>query len=281
MKKLCLVYSNCQGDGIVHFLKKTRMANDFDFMIWHNWQLMLEEQNTADFIANVQYLRRVGGVAIYQPCKGYSTKGGAEVPGTAALFHNDVCPYPIKTISFAYQFNYGFFPFIKLGPGWDGWIATDELKVRSGDKRGDPLRLKDALLRDYFAGNFHYDCAIRFIKCLREQSRREEETDIAMAPWILGNFPLQRLFLTYNHPTSALFVELARRVLDLVYPEHRVPFATWPIEVTDENEAGMNGVQPLHPAVVKELGLDYEPTDHAIEYFADLLQQMNRELSTI
>jgi Polysaccharide biosynthesis enzyme WcbI len=276
MRKLCLIYSNCQGDGLVHFLKRAGLEREYDFVVWHNWQLMLGEQRPDDMLVSVQQLRQRGGVAIFQPTNSFDCeKLGMSVPGTVELFPKDGYA-GVEEISFPYNYNHGFFPFVKMGPGWDGWIGSEQVKEFA--KHATSREARDNLIKAYFGDRLHYDCARRFIECLAEQSRRERECDIQMVPWILDNYWQHRLFLTYNHPTSVLFAEMARLVIEkLDLGWHWFSY----LPGIDENEAGMNGVQPLHPAVVRELGLDYPATDHAIEYFHGILSCMINDLSTL
>lgn len=281
MKKLCTLYGNCQMDGCRHFLAKTRMGGDYEFQTFHNWRLMLNEEETAK---ELLHFAKESDVFIYQPCRGFECKDGTKVPATDAMNVTG------KKISTAYLFNHGFFPMVKVGDGWDGWITSEQVKskMRALHKNKDEYAGRFIIMEYLGSGlqessahrDLNFDCARRFIECLAEQARREEETDIKMVPFILQNYRKRRLFLTYNHPTTALFLNLAFEVMDRIYPGWKA--GSDPIcgdtAVWGENEANMNGVMPIHPAVVRELGLEYQPTDHSIEYYRDLLEQMMREL---
>lgn len=281
MKKLCTLYGNCQMDGCRHFLAKTRMGEEYEFQTFHNWRLMLNEEETAK---ELLHFAKESDVFIYQPCRGYECKDGTKVPSTDKII--TTLASRAKSISYAYQFQTGFFPIIKVGDGWDGWITGEHVKKRLREVIKGHYNGAAGMTIDYYSDHLQFDCARRFIECLAEQARREEETDIKMVPWILQNYRKQRLFLTYNHPTSALFAELAKRIYCVVFDaltDHfdGVRLIDWygkEIPWTGENEANMNGVMPIHPAVVRELGLEYQPTDNSIEYYRDLLEQMMREL---
>lgn len=269
MKKICVLYGNCQMDGLAHFLRKTRMGEEYECTIVHNWQVLMGEQSPKLLLESLPRAE----VVIYQPCRGYECVDKSQMPGTHELLSQLA---PLAThISFAYQFNHGFFPLVKLGEGWDGWISSDYWKVGAKAKR-------PRIIQDYFSDAYPFDCARRFIECLAEQARREQETDIKMVPWILQHYIKLRLFLTYNHPTSALFMELASQVIEHVYQGQGFAITGAILDIklppADENEANMNGVMPIHPAVVRELGLEYQPTDGSIEYYRDLLEQMIKEL---
>lgn len=257
MKKLFVVYGNCQADGLVHFLKKTPLANDFDFAIWHNWQIIMREQPLAGLLADLPR----ADVLVYQPCKGYLCTDGVQVPGTDALIAKELRP-GAKVLSMAYLYNEGFFPIIKVGDDLNGYITSKSVKALAA--RG--MATADLLAMD---GILDYDCARRFAECLAEQSRREETTDIKMVPFILAHFQKQRLFLTQNHPTSALYAELAKQVAGLI----NLDLAWADIPISSENEVGMNGTLPIHPAVVAELALQYPP-DTDLSYYRTLLAEL-------
>ncbi len=249
--KLC-VYSNCQGQGIKHFINKGHP--EFDIRLHQNFRLMLGE--TA-----VQPLLDDAGdcdVFIYQPTPEFEGKGGF-VPSTDKL--QDICPIEAKKISFAYQFNTGFFPIVKHGRWWTGewWVYMAK-------------QTPENLLNLYDNGMMQpFDCARRFAENLAEQSRREEQCTIKLAPWILQNFQTQHLFLLCNHPASALFVELAKRVLYEIDP------ALCPVEIPYDgpNDANLPGWHALHPAVKRELGITYDQVPGGdADYYRVLIKEL-------
>lgn len=272
---ICL-YGNCQNDGLLHFLRKTRLADEAQFKIWHNWRIiLLEEESIAGLVDSLPD----ADVFIFQPCRGALCTDGKMIPNTDELCR--LAKPDCVRISYSYVFNMGFFPLLNVSPGPDGWITAALLKQRTWGP--DSLSRHHDLMRDYNAGRLHFDCAKRFVECAAEQSKREQETDIKMVPWILQNYRKQRLFLTQNHLTSAVFAELARQILWKVYgpmgswQTQRKDGLTWKtidIPWTDQNEAQMNGVMPVHQAVVDELGLEYPATEGAHEYYRDLLEKM-------
>ena len=258
-----VLYANCQADGIAHFLKKTPLAAEIK--VWHNWQVLMKEQPLAGLLDDL----RSADVLIFQPCRdGYICVDNVHVPGTDELIQRYVRP-GCALVSFAYQFNHGFFPILKVAPGRAGFITGDD--VLSWHNSG--------ALREYDADCFIFDCARRFIECLAEQSRREALCSVRMADWILGNYQEKRLFLTQNHPSSGLFVELTKRIMTVMgqlLPDYwdKVYFSGLSSEV--ENEAGLPGTLPVHPAVVRELGLKYGPSPDS-SYYRTLLQDLLKE----
>ncbi len=254
-----VLYANCQSDGILHFLKKTPLADGNNFSLWYNFRLILLEQ---DRNACFQALS-AADLVIYQSTHALDCRDGFQIPDSETLFKQCLKP-GTPTISFSYQFSSGFFPILKVAPGFDGWITSHEVRDIVRRKIPDPSHV----LRYFDNDELEYDCARRFIENLAEQSRREQTCDVKMVDWILANYQTQRLFLSQNHPASALFAELARRILktqEMCDPD--------PISFFGVNDAGLPGEMPVHPAVVRELGLKYGSSGDQ-QVFRTLLEQM-------
>lgn len=249
------LYGNCQMDGVAFFVRKVHPA--WDIRVHRNYQLMLGEtavQPLLDDVADCD-------VFIFQPTVAFDGKGG-HVPSTDDLEKS--CRAGAKRLSYAYLFNTGFFPICKSGRWWTG----DKL-VRWASELNNP---KDLLvLWDCMSDKLWFDCARRFAENLAEQSRREIGCTIKMAPWILENFQTQHLFVLHNHPASALFVELAHRVLLLIDPALDGPMA-----FDHPNQANLPGYHGVHPAVVRELGLQYEPDRRGedMEFYRALITEL-------
>lgn len=263
MKHLCLIYSNCQGEGMLHYLKKTAMAERFDFVIFQNYRLiLLEESREAFFNAVAQ-----ANLILFQPTSDLECIDKFVVPSTSELFAGNGC----RRISFPYSFNHGFFPLVKHGE----WHTSEYLKERVAlaKSKGVLGFAADALFKDFNADRLHYDCALRLVTCLAEQARREEQCEIKLVPFIIKNFKDRRLFLSENHPTSHLFIELAREVVNRTLGHIYWNF----LDANGDNEIGLPGELPVHPKVIQELNLHYPATEKAHDFFRGWLEQMVNE----
>lgn len=249
--KLC-IYSNCQGDGIAHFIRKVKPA--WDIRVHHNWQLMMGEQSPEALLADLKDC----DVFVYQPTDGFVCKGGYVMPTTGDMVTS--LPSHVARISFPYVFNTGFFPIVKSGKWWTG-SALVQAAVKG----------ETNVVAGYDMNVWPFDCARRFAENLAEQSRREECCTLQFAPFILQNFQTKHMFLLHNHPASALFVEMARAVLREIGPALDVE-----IPHDGPNDANLPGYHGVHPAVVRELGLRYEPdrTGEDMDYYRVLIQEM-------
>lgn len=244
--KVCL-YTNCQGDGIVHFLRKTSLAKDCRFVVYHNWQLIMGEQRPENLIQDAMDC----DAFVYQPTP--SVKHG--VLSTEDMIEK-VVPSKALKISFAYWYNHGFFPIIKHPAGWITGRAVETLARPWTTCDHTRSAYRNQFFQAYNSGGMHFDCARRFAECLAEQSRREQSCDVKLVPFILERFQEERLFLVENHPASPLLREGARQIADLLTswsPPELMPSAHYP-----ENDAAIpGGCYPIHPAAVDELGLKY------------------------
>jgi Polysaccharide biosynthesis enzyme WcbI len=266
MKKLLVSYSNCQGGGMLHFLKKTRLAETWDFVQWNNWQCMLDEQDPAGMVRDI----RKADLFVYQPTCAFTSRAGVPVDSTEDLVQ--MVPKGCQTLSYAYQFNNGFWPVMKHG---STWFAGDQ--VASLIRHQDNRRLFGA----YNAGDIYFDCAKRFLECLAEQNNRESVCDLRATSFILKYYRKRRLFLIENHPTSFLLGYLAALVVRKIdEPGHEQ--AIEDMRTQNENEVNLPcGCFPTHPAAVSELGLDYAPDDHAHEFYRAKLEEMVKDAAAL
>lgn len=233
-----VLFGNCQSTGVAHFIRKVRP--ELDVRVYLNYRLILGEENPDDLMRDAADC----DAFVYQPTD--ALKHG--MLSSAEMIQKAVPAAAIK-VSFPYCFNTGFFPIVKYGQ-W--WTSHSVLGI---------ARLQPHLLEArYGLDDLHYDCARRFAENLAEQSRREEACDLKFAPYILQNFQTKHLFLVCNHPTSEFFVHMANEVLRAIGKPYNGP-----IPFTHPNEVGLPGYHALHPAVIRELGLQYttDPNDGA------------------
>lgn len=247
--KLCTSYSNCQGAGLVWFLKKSRMRDGWVFKHFNNFQILLGEQTPEDLMDAVSH----ADIFVYQetPALKYGMLSTEEMCVSTV-------PKDCRKISFGTGFNDGVFPCLHHG----SWRTSKEVIALA---KSDPT----ALLAAYDANTLNFDCARRFIACLDEQRRREETVDIRMADFVLSEYRNAQLFICENHPASAYFSELARRFLKHVEPawEESIPYDT-------PNDANLPCGLLVAPQVVCELGLNYGPEPRAVEFFRGKIEEL-------
>lgn len=252
MKKLLVSFSNCQGGAILHFLRKTQLAEHYDMVQYNNWQIILNEQSPDDLMRDAAR----ADIFLFQPTD--PLKHGML---SSAEMIDKVVPKSALKLSYAYSFNTGFFPIVKHGQWWTSHYVIGA--ARLGDR---------TLISRFEVDDLPYDCARRFAENLAEQSRREALCDLRFAPFILENFQKKHLFLMENHPTSELFVHMARTVLRAINPawDQEIPF-------DGPNDANLPGWHFLHPAVKRELGIEYDAPGGDIHAYRKLMVEITEK----
>lgn len=111
---------------------------------------------------------------------------------------------------------------------------------------------KAEILHVYLRPNLaeKYDLDALAAPSLDKERRKEARTPIRLLDSILARFRRERLFLTVNHPSKALCVEIADAVLDFL---DLPPLA--PEDIADYPEPFGDFEQPIHPGVIRHHGL--------------------------
>jgi len=222
MKKNCLIYANCQGAAIGHFLNKSEQFREtYEIKYIENYKLIdsstpvpLNEFKDTDLL-------------IYQPLgemhTGYTFKELAPVL-------KDSC----QTISFPYIFNNALWPLIKEGEK----IIGDNIIIDLLAKGLSPRKITKMFLNL----EIDFDLKNRFSNSLSILQKKEALCDIKISHFIIDNLRTNKLFLTQNHPTSILLLHCVNQILNLLtfYPLKK--------ESSDHpNEASMPGCWPSSP----------------------------------
>jgi len=254
--KSCVIYSNCQADGLALFLKAMRFP--YQITIYRNYQMILGEQKISDLISDA----RTADLLIYQPT---NEKHGESSSHNILKALKPGC----RSISFAYVYNHGMHPLTEHGTKWPGaeFINPEYWQMTL-----------PKILALYDAGEFDFALWPRFLHCLGEQATREATTDIKLTRWMANpiNFE-RRLLLNVNHPTSYLFIEMAEqvmRLLDIQPNLHDLPVPT--DAPSAENLANLPCTVPFSEYVRKEFS-SYRKTDpEAHNFYRAYLQKLWR-----
>lgn len=248
--KLLVSYSNCQGQGVIHFLRKSPLAETFEFRHYNNYQLILKEQSSVDLFRDAA----CADVFFHQPTPAIQY---CELSTEDMI--DQVVPKAALKLSFGYGFNHGFFPLVHHGQ----WQTGEEVRRLAREVPAE-------LLSRYDHDDLSFACQERFLACLSEQRRREERDhdDILMCDWIAANYRKHQLFLCENHPASAYLAEVASKVSWAITGQRlEMPFTT-------NNDANLPCGLLVHPAVVRELRLGYSAEPGAVKFFRDYLVRL-------
>lgn len=250
--KLAILFGNCQVQGIAHFLRKVNFP--YEIRTFENYRFILKEQDPYEF----KELSKHADLFVYQP-----TDAKYDELCAQRIVDNVLKP-TCKTISFPYIFNHGYLPLAAHGNDIFG-----EEYIRALLDAGVT---KANILDRYEVGTIDFGMVPRFFACIAEQARREVFTDIKLAEWMVDHRHLH-LMLSYNHPSSSLFFELARQVMwhDGYYD---MSSGFW----SDKNEVGLPCSMPLSRYAVKEWCMtdapDTSPQLDSEKCYRDLILQV-------
>lgn len=243
--KRCVFYANCQADGIALFLRK--MEFPYEITVFRNYQIILGEQKLSDLEAAA----KTCDLFIYQPTNDKHGDSSSENALT-------MIPVTAESISFAYIYNHGLHPLTEYGGKYPG---SEFMNLGYWQM---PLH---ELLRQYDDGVINFALWPRFLNCLAEQAAREQFTDLKITRFMMQNLD-RRLLLNVNHPTSILFVELARLIFHYLGIEGGVWLDPYSYQ---DNETGLPCTIPFSPYVYREFNVRAMLDPQANEYYRALL----------
>jgi len=243
MKK-CVIYSNCQADGLALFLPM--MGFDYQITVYRNYQIIIGEQSMADLERDSKQC----DLFVYQPTNDKHGDSSSENMLTKIPVH-------AETISFAYVYNHAFYPLTEHG---GKYIGAEFINAGYWQM---PL---NELLNHYDQGTMDFALWSRFLHCLAEQARREENTDLKLTKWMLEHRN-SRILLNVNHPTSIMFVELSAQLMHALGKDIR------PFKVDHpENLTGLPCTLPHSAYISKFFGMPREADPDAHNYYRGLLK---------
>lgn len=240
----CVIYANCQGIGLRHFLVKAGFP--YEVKSFENYRLILGEQTKEDFLKSASEC----DLFIFQPTDAKYDELCAQ------RCVDNVLPKSARTLSFSYLFNSGIAPLLdEHGNIWGREYVHALMAVYP----------REQILEMYVRGWIDFGMVPRYLACAAEQARREVFTTIKMAEWVVDNRQ-RRPFFTFNHPTSVTFAEMATRVMIAAGCPPAQPI-TW----THWNECGLPMHCPISPYAVKAFGWDQAPDADAYECYRQAL----------
>lgn len=199
MPKLCLIYANCQGGAIGHFLKKSPFfqANyRIEYLVNY---LMIHEKKEV----SLDQIRKAD-LFIYQPT---DEKYGVYSTDNLLLYLKDSC----CKISFPYLYNDSFWPLFRA----EQKIVNAEPIVNLLDSG---ISVIEIALK-FLCLKIDFKFQDRFQKTMQILSEKEACTTVKAKDYILDNYKKERLFLTHNHPSTSLLVHCANQILSILqYP---------------------------------------------------------------
>ena len=238
---LVVFYANCQGRGLAYWLSKSpefkRSYPRVRFIAVHD----LVDRRAEDFTPAQKALLGACALVVYQPIGAKHGRFATTESGAWALL-----PQKAKRVGFAYLYDECCFPlYLTRGEVCArGAAAVRAAVARRARARGETLVVAARAVRGLLArgaadGDDLFDVQSRTADSLENLRRREGALQIRVADVIAkGGHPSSPLFLTQNHPATALLVACADRVLRVL------GFSALPrgaYEDAGPNEAGIPG----------------------------------------
>ncbi len=232
MKKICVIYANCQGSALLAFLQNHKAYNDkYENHLLENYQ-MIEKGLPLP----IQLLRQTD-LFIYQPIK---SKHGQYATDHMQQHLPETC----TKISFPYIYCDALWPLYEENDK----IVGEEIILKLIEKG---YSLKKII--DMFCGEeINFEFAARFEKSIQILMQKEEGTDVKVSDYILDNLSKEKLFLTENHQTSSVYIHCINQILTRL----ELP----PIDASRHlhpNEAALPDCWPTSPYEAKHYHYSY------------------------
>jgi len=242
-----VTFGNCQAEALASLLKRALPATRYSLSFYSN------NDRTGDLRPEEEILGavRAADLLVFQPLdERHGALSEASIRGTVRNADS--------AVSFPYVFNSGISSLgaVRLQRDWEPGlpIAFGEETIIGRLEQGASV---EAILDEYVQGSLDFGLLERFETCLVELERREKNTAIVISGHIRQNYRRKRQFLTHNHPTTDLLVELCEQLRTLT--DLPIDLATLR-RIKDENAARLPGGRlqcPISPHDASILGYQF------------------------
>jgi tetratricopeptide (TPR) repeat protein len=258
MKKICIIYANCQTKLIGEYLNQSSVFNQ-EYQI-HRFpvHLLMEQKSTIP-----NELLQQAKLFIYQPVK--TTHGDR-----ASDFILQQLPDDCRCISFPSLYFGGYFPqYCKnlvnkrikpnhpfgIFPYGDKNIVSLLAENKSETEIIEILSNPDFYSAEYLSTNLH--------NTLAELERRESELSIKVSSFLREHYRQYYLFHTNNHPTDIIGIYIVNQILELL----NFPSLGDPLAFNNPTRGILDNIQiPLYPSVIKHLDLTFANENSFYKY---------------
>jgi len=232
MKKLCLIYANCQGRGVNTFLQQSAA-----FLERYRTEIVENYLAITDGIEIPFDVLQRTDLFIYQPV---SARHGIYATDNLKKYLPSQC----ITISFPYIYNDAVWPLFE---------EADKIKGKEiiGQLIENGVSLKK-IVDMFCAGKIDFQFARRFHESMGILRLKECVTDVKVADFIERKLSIEKLFLTQNHQTSSVYMHCVNQMLDILHlPRLLLP------ENLHPNEAALPDCWPQSPYETEFYGQSY------------------------
>jgi hypothetical protein len=264
-----VTFGNCQADALAEVLSLGLPGSGYSVEFYSN----NDRTGGMRSLEEIQEGVRGADLLVFQPLDDkHGVLSEANVRSQAKS----------EPIAFPYLFNSGIAGFCHTGGVASRRNADSNAAHSYGNVFGERTviaRLErgmpaSAVIEAYVDGRINFNLRHRFDRCVAEVKRRDQGTEIKLGEHIAENHQKTRQFLTHNHPTTALIVEICRQLKALT----DLPIDIAGLQrIQDENVAGLPGGRkrcPVSPYDAKELGYEFGHDPDWIERGTAIIQMI-------
>jgi hypothetical protein len=241
--KNILIYSNCQGEGLHKFLLlNPEYRREFNVKLVMAYMIDLGLTLPDELFCAAPS----ADIFIYH----WLDPGNHKLPVT--LVFEKLKPSCLR-IPLSVVFNHGPFIFHY------GWTDAEKAEMKS---RIATMGITGAT--SYYMTEADMRWQERWDQCMEKMIRKEESDGVdpvlRMSGFVQDNYKKERLLLTFNHPSTALFWPWAVKLAEYLC----VPL--WNSKPTDPNFAELPCSEPICESAKKHLGLEFNADDRGPVY---------------
>jgi hypothetical protein len=243
-----VTFGNCQAHGIARLLAISLPDAYEEPTFFSNNRKTGRMESPDRIIASLT----AADVVVFQPLKAHH--GPLSEENLRGALDDSV-----THVSFPYLFNSGIAGLCRAANAASehsyGRIYGDEV-VRA---RLDSGVSAEGVTDEFLTGELRFDLRQRFDRCVKQLRKRESATDIVLSDFIVENHRARRLFLTHNHPTTALLAEICAQLRQITGLPIDVEMLRRSENINLADHAYQDVDCRISPHDLEELGCGFEP----------------------
>jgi hypothetical protein len=194
--KSCLLIGNCQMSGIQECLKHTHFFKEYEVSQYANWELLKSNERIPLLTL------KNADLVIYQPLSDVHGCHSTNLHNPESFMH--LLKEDCITVSFPRIHNNALFPIFHKNNSMIPMYGCVKNKIDNVEQ----------LVDLYVHNRIDFGFEERMLQNHKISLEKERDTDIKIADFIQSNVSKKKLFLTQDHPTSAVFQEVTRQLCD-------------------------------------------------------------------
>jgi hypothetical protein len=232
-----VTFGNCQAEAMKRLLDRTLPAG-------YRVEFFSNNSRTGAMRPEEDVLGAIGeaDVVVFQPLR--ANHGRLAADGVRAAATGEL-------VSFPYLFNAGVSGINRTQGGIFG-----EAEIKAELEAGTSV---PAVIQAYREGRIRFETRERFERSITELEKRDASTDLKVSGFIRANHTRTRLFLTANHPSTELLLELCAQLASVT----GLPLDLDRVRALDNDDvAGLGrGMAPVSPHDIETMGYEFPPDD--------------------